>query len=95
MATGLRKGITQSMHTRTDKKLWGGGCGFEWVQGDKSLGGKRYTLIVCDDFSRYSWVHFMRHKPDATELFEQFLSDTRADGVPSEVVIVRSYVGEV
>ena len=35
----------------------------------------------------------MRHKSDATELFEQFLVDTGADGVPSQVVIVRSDSG--
>ena len=32
----------------------------------------------------------MRHKSDTAEMFEQFLPDTRADGVPSKVVIVRS-----
>ena len=32
----------------------------------------------------------MRHKSDAAEMFKQFLSDTRADGVPSHVVNVRS-----
>ena len=30
----------------------------------------------------------MRHKPDATEVLEQFLADTRADGAPSGVAIV-------
>ena len=32
----------------------------------------------------------MCHKSDAAETFNQFLSDTRADGVPSQVVTVRS-----
>ena len=32
----------------------------------------------------------MCHKSDVAELFEQFLADTRADGAPSKVVIVRS-----
>ena len=32
----------------------------------------------------------MRHKSDAEEMFKQFLADTRADGVPSQVMIVRS-----
>ena len=54
------------------------------------LGRKSYTLIVRDDFSRYTWVYFMRHKSDAAEMFEQFLVETRAHGVPSKVVIVRS-----
>ena len=56
----------------------------------ESAGGKRYTLIGRDYFSRYTWVLFMRHKSDAAETFKQFLSDTRADGVPSRVVTVRS-----
>ena len=56
----------------------------------ESDGGKRYTLIVRDDFSWYTWVYFMRHKSDAAETFKQFFSDTRADGVPSQVVTVRS-----
>ena len=56
----------------------------------ESHGGKRYTLIVSDDLSRYTWVYFTRHKSDAAKTFKQFLSDTRADGVPSQVVPVRS-----
>ena len=87
---GLRKRIKQSTHTRADKKL---GRVFVDLSGPKvveSLGRKRYTLIVRADFSRYSWMHCMRHKSDAAELFKQFLANTRTDGVPSKVVIVRS-----
>ena len=57
---------------------------------EESLGKKRYTLVVCDEFLRYMWVYFMRHKSDATELFQQFLANSRTDGVPSTVVIIRS-----
>ena len=32
----------------------------------------------------------MLHKSEAADVFEQFLADARADGVPSKVVIVRS-----
>ena len=46
-----------------------------------------------DDFSRYKWVYFLRHKSDAAETFKQFLPDTRADGVPSQMVTVRSAGG--
>ena len=56
----------------------------------ESHGGKRYTLIVRDDFSRYTWAYFMRHKSDAADMFKQFLADTHADDVPSQVVTVRS-----
>ena len=50
--------------------------GLEYLRGPEvveSLGRKRYTLLVCDPFSRYTWMYFMRHKSDAVELFQQFL----------------------
>ena len=50
----------------------------------------RYTLIVRNNFSPYTWVYFMCYKLDAAETFKHFLLDTRADGVPSQVVTVRS-----
>ena len=84
MAKGLRRGIKQSTHTRAGKKL---GRVFVDLRGPKvvkSNGGKRYTLLVPDDFSRYTWVYFMSHKSDGAETFKQFLSDTRADGVRSD-----------
>ena len=31
----------------------------------ESLGGKRYIMVVVDDFSRYSWVEFIREKLEA------------------------------
>ena len=30
-----------------------------------SVGGKWYVLVIVDDFSRYSWVFFMRTKDEA------------------------------
>ena len=76
MAKGLRRGIKQSTHTRAEKKL---GRVFVDLSGSKmveSHGGKRYTLIVRDDFSRYTSVYFMRHESDGAETFKQLLSDT-------------------
>ena len=55
-----------------------------------SLSGKRYVMIVKDDFSRYSWLYFLERKSDAAESFRKFLADVRADGVPSRVETVRS-----
>ena len=88
VAKDLHRGIKQSTHTRADKKL---GRVFVDLSGPKAVksgGRNRYTLIGRDDFSRYTWVYFMRHKSDAAETFKQFVSDTRADGVPSQVVTV-------
>ena len=33
----------------------------------RSKGGKRYVLVVVDDFSRYSFVSFLREKAKAIE----------------------------
>ena len=55
-----------------------------------SVGGSMYPMIIRGDFSRYAWVYFISHKSDATETFKQFLADLRVEGIPSEVVVVRS-----
>ncbi|XP_051149296.1 uncharacterized protein LOC127264013 [Andrographis paniculata] len=36
-----------------------------------SLGGKKYILVCVDDFSRYTWVDFLREKSDAFDVFEK------------------------
>nr|GEZ97708.1 retrovirus-related Pol polyprotein from transposon TNT 1-94 [Tanacetum cinerariifolium] len=32
-----------------------------------SINGKRYILVILDDYSRYTWVHFRRSKDEAPE----------------------------
>ena len=41
----------------------------------ESLGGKRYIMVIVDDFSRYTWVEFLREKSEACEKFELFARD--------------------
>ena len=36
----------------------------------KSLGGKKYIMVIVDDFSRYTWVEFLREKSEACEKME-------------------------
>ena len=36
----------------------------------ESLGGKRYVMVVVDDFTRYTWVILLRSKSDAPEHIE-------------------------
>ena len=33
----------------------------------QSLGGKRYILVVMDDFAKYTWVVLLRDKAEAPE----------------------------
>ena len=90
MANSLRRGIKQSTHTRAGKKLRRAFVDLSEPKVVTSHGKKRYTLIVRDDFLRYAWVYFILHESDAAEAFKQFLSNTRADRVPSQVVTARS-----
>ena len=36
-----------------------------------SIGGKCYIMVVIDDFSRYSWVEFLREKSKACDKLER------------------------
>ncbi|GJY99971.1 putative ribonuclease H-like domain-containing protein, partial [Tanacetum coccineum] len=39
----------------------------------KSINGKRYILVIVDDYSRYTWVHFLISKDEAPEEIKTFL----------------------
>ena len=43
----------------------------------ESLGGKRYIMVVVDDFTRYTWVILLRSKSDAPKHIETFVQDCR------------------
>nr|GEX82080.1 integrase, catalytic region, zinc finger, CCHC-type, peptidase aspartic, catalytic [Tanacetum cinerariifolium] len=38
-----------------------------------SINGKRYILVTVDDYSRYTWVHFLRSKDEAPAVIITFL----------------------
>nr|GEU61190.1 hypothetical protein [Tanacetum cinerariifolium] len=38
-----------------------------------SINGKRYVLVIVDDYSRYTWVHFLRSKDEALKVIIKFL----------------------
>lgn len=37
----------------------------------ESLGGKRYVLVCADDFSRFTWVEFLKEKSDTFQAFRK------------------------
>ena len=37
-----------------------------------NLGGKKYGLVIVDNFSRFTWVIFLVHKDEAYEAFKVF-----------------------
>ena len=59
----------------------------------ESLGGKRYIMVIVDDFSRYTWVEFLREKLKACEKLEVLCKRLQnKKGVP--IVKIRSDHGK-
>ena len=44
---------------------------------DKSLGGKRYIMVVVNDFTRYTWAILLRSKSDAPWHIEALCKTTK------------------
>ena len=90
MAKRLRKSIARSTDTRVDKKLERVFVDLSGKMAVSSIGGKRSTLIVRDDHTRFTRVYFLVKKSNAASAFESFLAEVRADGTSSVVMRVRS-----
>ncbi|GKB36012.1 retrovirus-related pol polyprotein from transposon TNT 1-94 [Tanacetum coccineum] len=45
----------------------------------KSINGKRNELVVVDDYSRYTWVFFLRSKDEASEVIISFIKKTQVN----------------
>ncbi|CAB1100763.1 unnamed protein product [Ectocarpus sp. CCAP 1310/34] len=89
-AKRLSKPIPNKTSTRAAKKLQRVFADLSGKARVESLGGKRYTVIVWDENTRWNHVYFLKHKSDAAEAFEANLAENRADGAPSDVMVVRS-----
>nr|GEU62595.1 retrovirus-related Pol polyprotein from transposon TNT 1-94 [Tanacetum cinerariifolium] len=53
-----------------------------------SINGKRYVLVIVDDYSRYTWVQFLRSKDEAPEVIKTFLKRISIL-LQSPVIIIR------
>nr|GFB04852.1 putative ribonuclease H-like domain-containing protein [Tanacetum cinerariifolium] len=54
-----------------------------------AINGKRYILVIVDDYSRYTWVHFLRLKDEAPVVIITFLK-TITVLLQSPVIIIRT-----
>nr|GEX13691.1 hypothetical protein [Tanacetum cinerariifolium] len=43
------------------------------AMGKKSVNGKKYILVIVDDYSRFTWVKFLRSKDEAPDFIIKFL----------------------
>nr|GEY91291.1 hypothetical protein [Tanacetum cinerariifolium] len=53
------------------------------------VNGKRYVLVIVDDYSRYTWVHFLRTKDETPEVIKNFLKKISIR-LQAPVIIFRS-----
>ncbi|GKB97610.1 retrovirus-related pol polyprotein from transposon TNT 1-94, partial [Tanacetum coccineum] len=42
-----------------------------------SVNGKKYILMIVDDFSRFTWVYFLRSKDETPEIIKKFIAQAQ------------------
>ncbi|GJX79388.1 zinc finger, CCHC-type, retrotransposon gag domain protein [Tanacetum coccineum] len=43
----------------------------------ESINGKKYILLIVDDYSRYTWVYFLRTKDEAPKMIKKFIAQVQ------------------
>ena len=57
-----------------------------------SLGGKKYCLVIVDDYSRFTWVYFFKSKDETQQAVIDFSNEVqRQHNVP--ILAIRSHNG--
>nr|GFA15206.1 retrovirus-related Pol polyprotein from transposon TNT 1-94 [Tanacetum cinerariifolium] len=57
-----------------------------------SINGKRYVLVIVNDYSRYTWTHFLRSKDETPDIIIDFLRLIKR-GLQAQVKVVRTNKG--
>ncbi|GJW36223.1 retrovirus-related pol polyprotein from transposon TNT 1-94, partial [Tanacetum coccineum] len=58
----------------------------------ESINGKKYVLVIVDDYSRYTWTHFLRSKDKTPGVLIDFLTLVQR-GLHAQVTTVRTDKG--
>nr|GFB86363.1 putative ribonuclease H-like domain-containing protein [Tanacetum cinerariifolium] len=57
-----------------------------------SINGKKYILVIVDDYSRYTWTLFLRSKDETPEVLKEFLTMIQKN-IQAPVITVRTNRG--
>nr|GEY85794.1 putative ribonuclease H-like domain-containing protein [Tanacetum cinerariifolium] len=57
-----------------------------WVA---SINGKKYILVIVDDYSRYTWTLFLRSKDETPDVLKEFLTMIQRN-LQSLVITIRT-----
>ncbi|GJV96167.1 retrovirus-related pol polyprotein from transposon TNT 1-94 [Tanacetum coccineum] len=58
----------------------------------ESINGKKYVIVILDDYSRYTWTHFLRSKDETPGVLIDFLTLVQR-GLHAQVTTVRTNKG--
>ncbi|GKC76157.1 retrovirus-related pol polyprotein from transposon TNT 1-94, partial [Tanacetum coccineum] len=58
----------------------------------ESINGTKYILVIVDDYSRYTWVYFLRTKDETPEMIKKFIAQTHYEnlGIMQQFSIART-----
>nr|GEW91680.1 hypothetical protein [Tanacetum cinerariifolium] len=56
----------------------------------ESVNGKKYILVIVDDYSRFTWVKFLRSKDETLDFIIKFLKMIQEVGISHETLVARS-----
>nr|GEX13339.1 hypothetical protein [Tanacetum cinerariifolium] len=56
----------------------------------ESVNRKKYILVIVDDYSRFTWVKFLRSKDEASDFIIKFLKMIQEVGISHETSVARS-----
>ncbi|GJV14474.1 retrovirus-related pol polyprotein from transposon TNT 1-94 [Tanacetum coccineum] len=59
-----------------------------------SINGKKYILVIVDDYSRYTWTLFLRSKDETPEVLKDFLNDD-SPNLQAQVITVCTNRGTI
>jgi transposase InsO family protein len=59
-----------------------------------SIGGNKYSLVIVDDYSRFTWVFFFHDKSETQEVLKKFLNRAQNE-FDAKVKKIRSDNGSV
>ncbi|GJW10162.1 retrovirus-related pol polyprotein from transposon TNT 1-94 [Tanacetum coccineum] len=54
-----------------------------------SINGKKYILVIVDDYSRYTWVYFLRTKDEALDMIIDFVNQVQRN-LKAQILTIRT-----
>ncbi|GJT25648.1 retrovirus-related pol polyprotein from transposon TNT 1-94 [Tanacetum coccineum] len=54
-----------------------------------SINGKKYILVIVDDYSRYTWVYFLRTKDEALDIIIDFVNQIQRN-LKAQILTIRT-----